>query len=110
MRGNIQGLLAQAQKMQKNMEKLQAELGNIEVVGEAGAGIVKVTLTCKHEVKRIEIDKSLFSGEEDDKDMLEDLIAAACNDASHKVEARTQEEMRKATAGMPLPPGMKMPF
>lgn len=110
MRGNIQGLIAQAQKMQKNMERVQAELASIEVTGEAGAGLVKVTMTCKHEVRGVTIDPSVLSGEADDKEMLEDLIAAAVNDASHKVEAATQAKMREATAGMPLPPGMKMPF
>lgn len=110
MRGNIQGLIAQAQKMQKNMERVQAELASIEVTGEAGAGLVKVTMTCKHEVRGVTIDPSVLSGEADDKEMLEDLIAAAINDASHKVEAATQAKMREATAGMPLPPGMKMPF
>ena len=110
MRGNIQGLIAPAQKMQKNMERVQAELASIEVTGEAGAGLVKVTMTCKHEVRGVTIDPSVLSGEADDKEMLEDLIAAAINDASHKVEAATQAKMREATAGMPLPPGMKMPF
>ncbi|MDY6011205.1 MAG: YbaB/EbfC family nucleoid-associated protein, partial [Duodenibacillus sp.] len=89
---------------------VQAELASIEVTGEAGAGLVKVTMTCKHEVRGVTIDPSVLSGEADDKEMLEDLIAAAINDASHKVEAATQAKMREATAGMPLPPGMKMPF
>ncbi len=110
MRGNIQGLLAQAQKMQQNIEKAQAELGNTEVVGEAGAGMVRITMTCKHEAKKVEIDSSVFSGEPDDKEMLEDLIAAALNDASHKVTEAAEAKMRAATAGMPLPPGMKLPF
>lgn len=110
MRGNIQGLLAQAQKMQKNLERIQTELGNVEVVGEAGAGMVKVTLTCKHEAKKVEIDASLITGDADDKEMLEDLIAAAINDASHKAAQESEARMRQATAGMPLPPGMKMPF
>ena len=106
MRGNFAGLLAQAQKMQKNVERAQAELANIEVA----AGMVRITVTCKHEAKRVEIDPSLLTGGEDDKEMLEDLIAAAINDAAHKAEAAAQEKMRQATAGMPLPPGMKMPF
>ncbi len=110
MRGNLQGLLAQAQKMQKNVERMQAELGNLEVVGESGAGLVKITMTCKHEARKVEIDPSLISGDPDDKEMLEDLIAAALNDAAHKVEETTQAKMRQATAGMPLPPGMKLPF
>ena len=101
MRGNFSGLLAQAQKMQKNVERAQAELANIEVTGEAGAGMVKITVTCKHEAKRVEIDPSLLSGSEDDKEMLEDLIAAAINDAAHKAEAAAQQKMREATAGMP---------
>lgn len=108
MRGNLQGLLAQAQKMQKNVERIQAELGNLEVVGESGAGLVKITMTCKHEASKVEIDPSLLTGEPDDKEMLEDLVAAALNDAAHKVEETTQAKMRQATAGMPLPPGMKL--
>lgn len=108
MRGNLQGLLAQAQKMQKNVERVQAELGNLEVVGESGAGLVKITMTCKHEARKVEIDPSLLTGEPDDKEMLEDLVAAALNDAAHKVEETTQAKMRQATAGMPLPPGMKL--
>ena len=85
--------------MQKNVERAQAELANIEVTGEAGAGMVKITVTCKHEAKRVEIDPSLLSGSEDDKEMLEDLIAAAINDAAHKAEAAAQQKMREATAG-----------
>ena len=108
MRGNLQGRLAQAQKMQKNVERIQAELGNLEVVGESGAGLVKITMTCKHEARKVEIDPSLLTGEPDDKEMLEDLVAAALNDAAHKVEETTQAKMRQATAGMPLPPGMKL--
>lgn len=108
MRGNLQGLLAQAQKMQKNVERIQAELGNLEVVGESGAGLVKITMTCKHEARKVEIDASLLTGDPDDKEMLEDLVAAALNDAAHKVEETTQAKMRQATAGMPLPPGMKL--
>ena len=108
MRGNLQGLLAQAQKMQKNVERIQAELGNLEVVGESGAGLVKITMTCKHEARKVEIDPNLLTGEPDDKEMLEDLVAAALNDAAHKVEETTQAKMRQATAGMPLPPGMKL--
>ena len=108
MRGNLQGLLAQAQKMQKNVERIQAALGNLEVIGESGAGLVKITMTCKHEARKVEIDPSLLTGEPDDKEMLEDLVAAALNDAAHKVEDTTQAKMRQATAGMPLPPGMKL--
>ena len=110
MKGNFQGLLAQAQKMQQNIERAQAELGNMEVVGEAGAGMVKITMTCKHEAKKVQIDPSVFSGEPDDREMLEDLIAAALNDAAHKVTETTEAKMRSVMAGMPLPPGMKLPF
>lgn len=102
MRGGLGNLMKQAQKMQEEMQKAQAEMANTEVTGEAGGGMVKLTMTGKHECKSISIDDSLLS---DDKDMLEDLIAAAINDAAHKVEATNQERM----AGM-LPPGMKMPF
>ncbi|MGB1110415.1 MAG: YbaB/EbfC family nucleoid-associated protein [Gammaproteobacteria bacterium] len=102
MRGGLGNLMKQAQKMQEEMQKAQAEMANMEVTGEAGGGMVKLTMTGKHECKSISIDDSLLS---DDKDMLEDLIAAAINDAAHKVEASNQERM----AGM-LPPGMKMPF
>ena len=110
MRGNIQGLLAQAQKMQKNVERAQADLANMEVTGEAGAGLVKVTITCKHECKKVEIAQSLFTGEPDDKEMIEDLVAGALNDAAHKAEEAAAARMRQATAGMPMPPGMKLPF
>lgn len=111
MRGNIQGLLAQAQKMQKNVERVQAELATTEVTGEAGAGLVKVTMTCRHEARKVEIDPSLFTGQaRDDKEMIEDLVAAAINDAAHKVEETSNAKLRQATAGMPLPAGMKMPF
>lgn len=93
--------------MQENMQKMQEKLAAIEVEGQAGAGLVKVTMTCRHDVKRISIDDSLLS---DDKEMLEDLVAAAVNDAVRKVEATSQEKMAGATAGMGLPPGFKMPF
>jgi nucleoid-associated protein EbfC len=93
--------------MQANMQKAQAEIANIEVIGESGGGMVKITMTGKHEVKRVQIEPSV-SGE--DREMLEDLIAAAINDAVHKVEARTQEKMAALTAGLQLPPGMKLPF
>jgi hypothetical protein len=102
MKGGIGNLMKQAQQMQANMEKAQQELAQIEVSGQAGGGMVKITMTCKHDVKRVEIEDALF---EDDKDMLEDLIAAAMNDAVRQVESTTQERM----AGM-MPPGMKMPF
>ena len=107
-KGQLAGLMKQAQNMQENMKKAQEELAFIEVTAEAGAGLVKVTMTCKHDVKRIEIDPSLLS---DDKDMLEDLEAAAFNAAVRKAEDLSQEKMGKLTAGMPgLPGGMKFPF
>jgi len=107
MKGQLAGLMKQAQAMQDNLKKVQDELGNIEVEGESGAGLVKITMTCKHEVRRVKIDPSLLA---DDKDMLEDLVAAAFNDSLRRAEAVSQEKMAKVTAGMPLPPGMKMPF
>ena len=105
-KGQLAGLMKQAQAMQDNMKKAQDELGNIEVTGESGAGLVKVTMTCKHDVKRVTIDPSVM----DDKEMLEDLIAAALNDASRRVETTTAEKMGGFTAGLNLPPGMKLPF
>jgi len=107
MRGNIGNIMKQAQAMQDRMQKAQAEVAALEVIGESGGGMVKVTMTGKHEVKRVQIEPSV-AGE--DREMLEDLIAAAFNDAVHKVEARTQEKMSGVMAGMQLPPGMKMPF
>ena len=107
MKGQLAGLMKQAQAMQDNLKKVQDELGNIEVEGQSGAGLVKITMTCKHEVRRVTIDPSLLA---DDKDMLEDLIAAAFNDSLRRAEEVSQEKMSKVTAGMPLPPGMKMPF
>jgi nucleoid-associated protein EbfC len=107
-KGQLAGLMKQAQNMQDNMKKAQEELGSIEVTGESGAGLVKVTMTCKHDVKRVEIDPSLLA---DDKDMLEDLVAAAFNAALKKAEDFSSEKMGKLTAGMPgLPGGMKLPF
>lgn len=102
MKGGLGNLMKQAQQMQANMEKAQQELAQMEVVGQAGGGMVKVTMTGKHDVKRIEIEDTLY---QDDKEMLEDLIAAAVNDANRQVEKTTQDRM----AGM-MPPGMKMPF
>jgi hypothetical protein len=102
MKGGLGNLMKQAQQMQANMEKAQQELAQMEVTGQAGGGMVKITMTGKHDVKRVEIEDALF---EDDKEMLEDLIAAAVNDANRQVEKTTQERM----AGM-MPPGMKMPF
>jgi DNA-binding YbaB/EbfC family protein len=107
MKGQLAGLMKQAQQMQENLRKAQEELGSIEVEGQAGAGMVKVIMTCKHDVKRVTIDPTLMR---DDKEMLEDLIAAACNDAARRVEAATQEKMAGFSAGLNLPPGMKLPF
>jgi DNA-binding YbaB/EbfC family protein len=107
MKGGLGNLMKQAQMMQENMKKMQEQLGSVEVEGQSGAGMVKVIMTCRHDVKRVAIDPSLLA---DDKDMLEDLIAAAMNDAVRKVEAASQEKMGAMTAGMGLPPGFKMPF
>ncbi|MCS6766341.1 MAG: YbaB/EbfC family nucleoid-associated protein [Candidatus Protistobacter heckmanni] len=107
MKGNIAGLMKQAQQMQENMKRAQEQLALIEVEGQAGAGLVKVTMTCKNDVRRVSIDPSLLA---DDKDMLEDLVAAAFNDAVRKAEVTAQEKMGALTAGLPLPPGFKLPF
>lgn len=107
MKGDIGNLMKQAQLMQENMKKLQEQLGQMEIEGQAGSGLVKVVMTGRHEVRRVTIDPKLLG---DDRDMLEDLVAAAVNDAARKVEATTQEKMAAATAGLPLPPGMKLPF
>jgi DNA-binding YbaB/EbfC family protein len=107
MKGGLGNLMKQAQEMQASMQKAQEELANLEVTGESGGGMVKITMTGKHEVRRVSIDDSLLA---DDKDMLEDLVAAAINDAAHKVEATTQERMSGLTSGINLPPGMKLPF
>ena len=106
MKGGIAGLMKQAQQMQANMQKAQEELGKLEVEGQSGAGMVKIVMTCKHDVRRVSIDASVM----DDKEMLEDLIAAAVNDAVRRVESTTQEKMSGFTAGLQLPPGMKLPF
>ena len=106
MKGGIAGLMKQAQQMQDNMKKMQDSLGGIEVEGQSGAGMVKVTMTCKYDVRRVSIDPSVM----DDKEMLEDLLAAAVNDAVRRVETTTQEKMSGFTAGLNLPPGFKMPF
>ena len=105
-KGQLAGLMKQAQQMQDNMRRVQEQLANTEVEGQAGAGLVKVVMTCKHDVKRVSIDPSLLA---DDKDMLEDLVAAAVNDAVRRVETTVQEKMAAVTAGLPLPPGMKLP-
>ena len=105
-KGGIAGLMKQAQQMQENMKKAQEQLATIEVEGQSGAGMVKVVMTCQHDIKRVSIDDSVM----DDKEMLEDLVAAAVNDAVRKVESTTQEKMSGFTAGLNLPPGMKLPF
>lgn len=107
MKGGMAGLMKQAQQMQANMQKAQAELATVEVEGQAGSGMVKVTMTCAHEVRRVQLADSLLS---DDKEMLEDLIAAAVNDAVKQAAAVTQQRMSGFTAGMNLPPGMSLPF
>lgn len=106
MKGGIAGLMKQAQMMQENMKKAQEQLAQIEIEGQSGAGMVKVTMTCGHDVRRVAIDASVM----DDKEMLEDLIAAALNDAMRRVEEVTKERMAGFTAGMNLPAGMKLPF
>ena len=107
MRGNIGQLMKQAQMMQENMQRMQEQLATVEVEGQSGAGMVKVVLTCKHEVKRIAIDPSLVG---DDREMLEDLVAAAFNDAVRRVEQTVAEKMSGFTAGLGLPPGFKVPL
>lgn len=107
MKGQIGQLMRQAQQMQQNMEKAQQELAALEVVGESGGGMVKATLSCRHEVRSIAIDASLLG---DDKEMLEDLVAAAVNDALRKVEKTVQEKYSGMTTGLGLPGGMKLPF
>ena len=107
MKNQLAGLMKQAQAMQDNMKKAQEQLAQIEVEGQSGAGLVKVVMTCKNDVKRVTIDPSLLG---DDRDMLEDLVAAAFNDAIRRAEEVSQEKMGKLTAGMPMPPGMKFPF
>jgi nucleoid-associated protein EbfC len=108
MKNQLAGLMKQAQQMQENLKKAQDELALIEVEGQSGAGLVKVTMTCKHDVKRVTIDPSLIS---EDKDMLEDLVAAAVNDAVRRVDIATQEKMSGLTMGLPpMPPGFKLPF
>jgi len=106
MKGGLGGLMKQAQQMQKNMQQAQAELATIEVEGAAASGMVKVTMTCSHEVRRVTLDDSILS----DKEMLEDLIVLALNDAVKKIAATTEQRMSGFGAGMSLPPGMKLPF
>jgi DNA-binding YbaB/EbfC family protein len=107
MKGGLGNFMKQAQQMQENMKNMQEKLASIEVEGQSGAGMVKVVMTCRHDVKRVTIDDSLMG---DDKDMLEDLIAAAVNDAVRRVETTTQEKMAGLASGLTLPPGMKLPF
>ena len=107
MKNQLAGLMKQAQQMQDNLKRAQEELAQMEVEGSAGAGLVKVVMTGKHDVKRVTIDPSLVG---EDKDMLEDLVAAAINDAVRRVEAATQEKMSGLATGMPMPPGFKLPF
>ncbi|CUS49451.1 MAG: uncharacterized protein YbaB [Idiomarinaceae bacterium HL-53] len=108
-KGGMGNMMKQAQQMQERMQKVQAEIASMEVTGEAGAGMVKVTMYGNHNVKRVEIDPSLF-GDEDDREMLEDLIAAACNDAVRRVEETSKEKMASVAGSMGLPPGFKLPF
>lgn len=107
MKANLANMMKQAQQMQENMKAMQEQLANIEIEGQSGAGMVKVVMTCRHDVKRVSIDPSLLG---DDKEMLEDLIAAAVNDAVRRVETTTQEKMSSLTGGLGLPPGFKLPF
>ena len=106
MKGNIGQMMKQAQMMQENMRRMQEQLGTIEVEGQSGSGMVKVAMTCKHEIRRVSIDPSLMT----DREMLEDLLVAAFNDAAHRVESTVAEKMGALTAGMGLPPGLKLPF
>ncbi len=107
MKGGLGNLMKQAQKMQEDMQKAQEEIANLEVTGQAGGGLVTVVMTGRHDVRRVEIDDSLL---QDDKEMLEDLVAAAVNDAVRKVESETKERMAGMTSGLSLPPGFKLPF
>jgi len=107
MKGGLGNLMKQAQKMQADMQRVQEELANMEVTGQAGGGMVSVVMTGRHDLKRVSIDDSLMS---DDKEMLEDLVAAAVNDAVRQLEQASQEKMGGITAGMNLPGGMKLPF
>ena len=107
MKNQLAGLMKQAQQMQESMQRAQEELARTEVEGQSGAGLVKITMTCRHDVKRVSIDPSL-QGE--DREMLEDLVAAASSDAVRRAEATTQEKLGGITAGMPMPPGFKLPF
>lgn len=105
--GNLGDVMKQAQAMQEKMQKMQDDIAKLEVTGESGAGLVKVTMTGRHDVRRVAIDPSLLT---EDKEILEDLLAAAINDAVRKVEQTTSEQMSQITGGMQMPPGFKMPF
>jgi nucleoid-associated protein EbfC len=107
MRGDIGNMMKQAQALQDNMQKVQAEIAQLEITGEAGGGMVKVTINGRHEARRVQIEPSVYG---EDREMLEDLLAAAFNDAAHKLEAATQTMMSNAMGGLKLPPGMKLPF
>lgn len=107
MRGDIGNMMKQAQALQNNMQKVQAEIAQLEITGEAGGGMVKVTINGRHEARRVQIEPSVYG---EDREMLEDLLVAALNDAVHKLEAATQAMMSNAMGGLKLPPGMKMPF
>ncbi len=107
MKSALAGIMQQAQKMQENLKKVQDELASLEVVGESGGGLISIIMTGKREVRKVSIDPSLLA---EDRDMLEDLLAAAVNDAVHKVDKMKKEKMNDITAGMPLPPGFQMPF
>jgi len=108
VKGGLGNIMKQAQAMQENMQKAQAELANIEVIGESGGGLVKLVMTCRYDVKKVTIDPELI-GDVDDQEILEDLIAAAMNDAVRKVEKTSQDKMAGLTGGLDIP-GMKMPF
>ncbi len=107
MKGGLGNLMKQAQKMQEDLQRAQEEIASMEVTGQAGGGMVSVVMTGRHDLKRVSIDESLMK---DDREMLEDLIAAAVNDAVRRVESETKERMASITKGMPFPPGMKLPF
>ena len=107
MKGGFDNIMKQAQKMQEHLQKAQEEIANLEVTGESGAGLVKVIMTGRHDVKRVAIDPGLLK---EDKEMVEDLVASAVNDANRRVEACTRDKMAGLTAGISLPPGMKLPF
>jgi nucleoid-associated protein EbfC len=107
MKNQLAGLMKQAQQMQENLKKAQEQLASVEVEGQSGAGLVKVVVTCRNDVKRVSIDPSLMG---EDREMLEDLVTAAMNDALRRAEQTSQEKMSSLTAGLPLPPGFKMPF